>query len=193
MWKFVKSALDKNSWIDTNGNIQVIFWGRSNVGKSSLLNAITNQKISFVSKTPGRTQLINYFTDLNNKFIVDLPGYGYATMSKQKQQQMLNSIKQYLEFEPNPKHLFILLDSRSGITKLDHEIIDFITHLGLSFSLVYTKIDKLNQKDKSALIKKHAEQIQNYKFNSETFLVSAHKKINLDELVEYIDKILYQP
>ncbi|MCS4537133.1 ribosome biogenesis GTP-binding protein YihA/YsxC [Mycoplasma sp. CSL7475-4] len=193
MWKFVKSALEESSWIDTQGNMQVVFWGRSNVGKSSLLNAITNQKISFVSKTPGRTQLINYFADLNNKYIIDLPGYGYAAMGKEKQDKMLKSIAHYLQNEHNPKHIFILLDSRTGITKIDFEIINFISSLGLNFSLVYTKVDKLNQKEKSALIKKHNLQIQNELAHSdfETFLVSSQKKINLDELIEYIDKILY--
>ncbi|WP_029608729.1 ribosome biogenesis GTP-binding protein YihA/YsxC [Mycoplasma simbae] len=192
MFKFITSALEPGTWPATK-EPQVIFWGRSNVGKSSLLNALTDQKLAFVSKTPGRTQLINFFSDNNGKFLVDLPGYGYAQMSKSQQDKMLWAIKQYLSFNAGTKHLFILLDSRTGITKIDLETIHFIQQLGLKYSLIYTKLDKLNQKEKSALIKKHSQHIEANLIsdNVNVFLVSAQKRINLDELTQHISDILY--
>ncbi|TQC54155.1 YihA family ribosome biogenesis GTP-binding protein [Mycoplasmopsis mucosicanis] len=193
MWKFITSSLEPSTWHNTQNNQQIVFWGRSNVGKSSLLNALTSQNLAFVSKRPGRTQLINFFADNNNKYIVDLPGYGYAEMSKTQQEKMLKNIKMFLSNDPNPKHIFILLDSRSGITKIDLEILNFISQLQWNYSLIYTKIDKLNQKEKSALIKKHTEFLENYSLgtNINTFLVSAQKRINLDELVSFVDQLLY--
>lgn len=190
MWRFVTSSLKEETWHDTQGQQQIVFWGRSNVGKSSLLNSLTNQKISFVSKRPGRTQLINFFADNNNKYIVDLPGYGYAEMSKEKQQIMLSEIKNFLKNDLNPKHIFLLIDSRTGLTKIDIETLNFLNTLQWPISLIYTKLDKLNQKDKSSLIKKH-NQIFSNTDNIEAFLVSAEKKINLDELIQHISEILY--
>lgn len=193
MWKFITSSLEPSTWHNTQNNQQIVFWGRSNVGKSSLLNALTSQNLAFVSKRPGRTQLINFFADNNNKYIVDLPGYGYAEMSKTQQEKMLKNIKMFLSNDPNPKHIFILLDSRSGITKIDLEILNFISQLQWNYSLIYTKIDKLNQKEKSALIKKHTEFLENSSLETDinTFLVSAQKRINLDELVSFVDQLLY--
>ncbi|AIA29464.1 ribosome biogenesis GTP-binding protein YsxC (EngB) [Mycoplasmopsis californica] len=193
MFKFITSCLHPSTWHDTKGNPQIVFWGRSNVGKSSLLNALVGQKIAFVSKTPGRTQLINFFADNNNKYIVDLPGYGYAQMSKTQQNEMMQSIKQYLAKDPNPKHIFILIDSRTGVTAIDRNILSFIQSLSFNFSLIYTKLDKLNQKEKSTLIKNHNKLIEFNIIdeNTEAFLVSAQKKTNLDELINFINLILY--
>lgn len=193
MWKFVTSSLSEKTWHDTKGSIQLVFWGRSNVGKSSLLNSLTNQKIAFVSKTPGRTQLINFFKDNNDKYIVDLPGYGYAKMPKNQQENMLKSIKKFLEFNINPKHLFLLIDSRTSFTKIDLEVLAYIKYINIHFSIVYTKIDKLNQKEKSQLIKKHNQLLNEGLIdeNTETFIVSSEKNINIDELATYMQAILY--
>ncbi|KKB26731.1 GTP-binding protein EngB [Mycoplasmopsis meleagridis] len=193
MWKFIKSAPDKTSWLETN-NLQVCLWGRSNVGKSSLLNALTGQNISFVSKTPGRTQLINYFEDNNGKLIVDFPGYGYANISKEKQAKMLNNIKSFLLDIKSKKHLILLIDSRTGITQTDKETIDFLQNVIWPIDIVYTKIDKLNQSEKSKLIKKHNELVDNnyLSFINNVFFVSSLKKYNMEKLSEYIAKILYE-
>lgn len=192
MWKFLKSSSDRNNWLETD-EIQVCLWGRSNVGKSSLLNALIGQNISFVSKTPGRTQLINYFADLNGKLIVDLPGYGFANMSKVQQEMMINNIKNFLLDSSSEKHIILLIDSRTGITKVDLEYLNFLKHLNWPIDLVYTKIDKLNQSQKHQLKKKHLEIVKNENlfFIRNFFFVSSQKKTNLDMLVEYIDNILY--
>ncbi|ADN68783.1 ribosome biogenesis GTP-binding protein YihA/YsxC [Mycoplasmopsis fermentans] len=192
MWKFITSAIDKKQWLDCKNSFQVCFWGRSNVGKSSLLNAITNQNISFVSKHPGRTQLINYFADNNDKYIVDLPGYGYAEISKEKIIKMNLAVKDFLKNEPSPKHIFLLIDSRTRFTKNDLETLTFLNSLNWNYDIVYTKIDKLNQKEKSALIKKHNElNSKIFKKSAQVFLVSSQKNINLDDIVQHIEKLLY--
>ncbi|QSF13845.1 ribosome biogenesis GTP-binding protein YihA/YsxC [Mycoplasma sp. Mirounga ES2805-ORL] len=192
MWKFEKSALKPETWI-FNNELNVCFWGRSNVGKSSLLNAVTNQKISFVSKTPGRTQLINYFVDINNKIIVDLPGYGFAQMSKTKILEMNKYVDLFLKNKNISKHLFLLIDSRTGITKNDLSKINFLEKEKIPYDVIYTKLDKLNQKEKSSLIKKHDFLLKEEIINSNVhyFLVSSEKNINMNVLVQFIDNILY--
>ncbi|WP_029512929.1 ribosome biogenesis GTP-binding protein YihA/YsxC [Mycoplasmopsis iners] len=192
MWKFLKSATNKSSWIKTN-EIQVCLWGRSNVGKSSLLNALIGQNISFVSKNPGRTQLINYFEDNNGKLVVDLPGYGFANMSKEAQVKMINNIKSFLTDTSTKKYIFLLIDSRTGITKTDVEYLAFLRSLNWPISLVYTKLDKLNQKEKAQLIKQIDSEIAegNLMGINEIFTISSKTGRNMNELVSFIDKVLY--
>lgn len=192
MWKFIKSALKKETWIQCDDCKQICFWGRSNVGKSSLLNALVNQKISYVSKQPGRTQFINYFQEAD-RFIVDLPGYGYAQLSKEKIVEMNNWINAFLSQDKNPKTVFLLIDSRTGITKIDAEKISFLRSLNLPIHLIYTKIDKLNQREKSALVKKHNEYLSSKLLDDSThsFLVSSTNKIGINELVDFIENDIF--
>lgn len=195
MWKFDKSVNSKSDFINTPST-QVCFWGRSNVGKSSLINSITGQNISFVSKNPGRTKMVNYFKDNNDKYLVDLPGYGYAKMSKNELNHMMNLTLSYLNSNQCPKHLFLLIDSRTGITKIDFEMINLINShlLNLTASLVYTKSDKLNQKERAALIKQHNQYIDKSilnKFES-VFFVSSKTGRGMEDLVIEIENILYE-
>ncbi|WP_029513804.1 ribosome biogenesis GTP-binding protein YihA/YsxC [Mycoplasmopsis primatum] len=192
MWKFVKSALEKNTWLDCQNNHQLCFWGRSNVGKSSLLNSLVNQKISYVSKQPGRTQFINYFQE-DSRYIVDLPGYGFAKLSKEKIEKMNYWIELFLLNDHSPKTIFLLIDSRIGIGKIDIEKINFLKHTNWQIHLIYTKIDKLNQKEKSALIKKHNEFLKDDVLtqNTQYFLVSSTKNIGIDDLISYINENVY--
>ena len=105
MWKFIKSSSDKSNWL-IHDNKEICFIGRSNVGKSSLINALArNSKLAKVSKMPGRTQLINYFQNENDLIIVDLPGYGYANISYSIQEKMFNMIDEYL-FVKNLSSIF---------------------------------------------------------------------------------------
>lgn len=193
MWQFIKSASDKNSWFCSN-EVQLCFWGRSNVGKSSLLNSLTGQKISYVSKTPGRTQLVNFFKDNNDKIIVDLPGYGFANMSKSANLKMINNIKSFLQDKTSPKHILLLIDSRTGLTKIDVEYLTYLNSLIWPIALVFTKIDKLKQSEKVKLSK----QIDLYQKEAyfekveQIFFASAQKKLNMDELINYISSVLYK-
>ena len=126
------------------------FIGRSNVGKSSLLNAITKtKKLAKTSKTPGRTQSINVF-EINNKInIIDLPGYGFAKVSKVIRENLIALIENYIEYRKELDHVFLLIDSKVGIKNSDIDMLDFLNNCSRNFSVILTKIDKIsfNQAD----------------------------------------------
>ena len=126
------------------GNIDEIgFWGRSNVGKSSLLNCLTKTKIAKTSKTPGRTKSLNFFEVPNKIRLVDFPGYGFAKVSKQDKRMWSDVITNYLDSRRNLLCIFLLIDSRQGLMKIDLEAIDLLESFGNHFFVVFTKIDKV--------------------------------------------------
>ena len=131
-------------------NKECCFIGRSNVGKSSLLNAVTKtKKLAKTSKTPGRTQSINVF-EINDKInIIDLPGYGFAKVSKVIKEKLLILIEDYIEHREKLNHVFLLIDSKVGIKNSDIDMLDFLNNCSKEFSIVLTKIDKisLNHRD----------------------------------------------
>lgn len=192
MFKFYTSVASNDKFILVQNHPIIVFWGRSNVGKSSLINALCDQKISRTSKTPGRTQLINYFVDENEIFLVDLPGYGYAKMPVEQLKKMNNLVNDFFKIERSQKIVFLLIDSRLGIGKLDHEKLIFLSRIKVPTVLIYTKVDKLNQKDKSALIKKHQSFInENYNYHIiNTFFVSSLKNNNIHVLANYLNEII---
>ena len=170
MWKYLKSAADQNSWLKHAGK-ELVFWGRSNVGKSSLINALSETKIAKTSATPGHTKLINYFQTNNNKIIVDLPGYGYASLNKKQQNKIAGIIDFYFKNGQNNKEVCILIDAK----------IEYLKSLNIKFSIIITKIDKANQSQKYK-VKNQAMSLSN---DVEIFLVSATKKIGLNDLIEF--------
>lgn len=152
MWKFIKSSSNKNNWL-IHSNKEICFIGRSNVGKSSLINALANnKKLAKTSKTPGRTQLINYFETDSKKIIVDLPGYGFANISIENQKKMFLMIDQYF-LESKIDYVFVLIDSKIGITPKDEEIINHLLSLNHNVFLILTKIDKSIQSERSSSLK----------------------------------------
>ena len=118
------------------------FVGRSNVGKSSLINAIVGEKIARTSNTPGRTQSLNLFNVDDRALIVDLPGYGYARVSRETAVRWVMRLQNYLLCRPQLKRLFILIDSRVGAKDSDMELMDFCDKNGILYQIVYTKKDK---------------------------------------------------
>jgi GTP-binding protein len=118
------------------------FAGRSNVGKSSLLNALAGEKIARVSNTPGRTRTLNLFNWDDRIWLMDLPGYGYARVSKADQAAWLKRLEDYLSSRAELKKLFVLIDSRVGMKEADEVVIDFCKSEGIPFQIVYTKCDK---------------------------------------------------
>eukprot|EP01121_Diplochlamys_sp_Union-15-3_P010494 TRINITY_DN2950_c0_g1_i1.p1 TRINITY_DN2950_c0_g1~~TRINITY_DN2950_c0_g1_i1.p1 ORF type:complete len:218 (-),score=29.47 TRINITY_DN2950_c0_g1_i1:46-699(-) len=127
---------------------EIAFFGRSNAGKSSLINEVCSrrQKIQVVSKTPGRTQLI-YFIMFNRKFtLVDLPGYGFAAISKAQSEKFQKLSMEYIKDAPNRplKNVAILIDSRRGIAEIDISVMDLCEEIGAPYSIIMTKIDKLS-------------------------------------------------
>ncbi|MBU4691198.1 ribosome biogenesis GTP-binding protein YihA/YsxC [Mycoplasma zalophi] len=182
MWKFIKSANKKDSWLNST-NKEILFWGRSNVGKSSLLNSLAQSKIAKVSSTPGRTKLINYFSTNTDKIIVDLPGYGYAKMSQTEQKSISNMIGNYLQDREYIYSINILIDSRISLTSIDMEMIEMCLNLNHQVNLIVTKIDKSNQKE----LNKTKKDIQNYFPFLNVFYVSSKTRKNLDQLKSYYE------
>ena len=140
------------------GNIDEIgFWGRSNVGKSSLLNCLTKTKIAKTSKTPGRTKSLNFFEVPNKIRLVDFPGYGFAKVSKQDKRMWSDVITNYLDSRRNLLCIFLLIDSRQGLMKIDLEAIDLLESFGNHFFVVFTKIDKVKFLELEILMNKTEE------------------------------------
>jgi len=167
------------------------FIGRSNVGKSSLINSITNRKeLARISSTPGKTQTLNYFLVNQEWYLVDLPGYGYAKISKSKRKKWKQMIERYLLFRPNLYCVFSLIDSRLDLQKID---IDFLNWLGDSkvpFVIAYTKIDKVKKTLRDAQIKKIQNQLLEYwESLPQQFITSAETNAGGDEILSFIEEI----
>lgn len=177
MIKFVGSFSTVKSLPNTQFS-EYAFVGRSNVGKSSLINAIIQEKIARTSNTPGRTQSLNLFNIDDKAIIVDLPGYGYARVSKEESLRWLERLEEYLLNRSQLRRLFILIDSRIGAKDSDLELMDFCDENGICYQIVYTKQDKrvreTSQKEISH--ENHPAMV------SEILKTSAEKKTGLDEL-----------
>lgn len=133
---------------------EVCFAGRSNVGKSSLINALTGRKaLARASNTPGRTQEINYFALSDSHYLVDLPGYGFANAPLEKVRAWQALLKQYLSGRATLRRAFVLIDSRHGIKPVDEEIMSLLDSAAVTFQCVLTKSDKIKAKDESGLLK----------------------------------------
>ncbi len=133
--------------------LEVCFAGRSNVGKSSLINALTGRKgLARSSNTPGRTQEINYFTLGDEHFLVDLPGYGFANAPVAVVEKWQRLLKNYLVGRPNLRRAFVLIDSRHGMKKVDEEILKLLDTSAVTFQVVLTKADKVKAKDRDKVI-----------------------------------------
>jgi len=133
------------------------FIGRSNVGKSSLINMLTNHKsLAKISGKPGKTQLINHFLINKDWYLVDLPGYGYAKVSKNLRSGFSKIIYSYIESRENLINLFVLVDSRHDAQQIDLNFMEWLNANGIAFSIIFTKADKLTKKQL-------ADNIQNYK------------------------------
>ncbi|MBR9764936.1 MAG: YihA family ribosome biogenesis GTP-binding protein [Rhodobacteraceae bacterium] len=133
--------------------IEVCFAGRSNVGKSSLINALTGRKgIARASNTPGRTQEINYFTLGEERFLVDLPGYGYANAPLAVVEKWQRLLKQYLQGRQTLRRAFVLIDARHGVKAVDEEIMKLLDSAAVTFQCVLTKTDKVKLKDRERVL-----------------------------------------
>ncbi|WP_282182404.1 ribosome biogenesis GTP-binding protein YihA/YsxC [Aliiroseovarius marinus] len=133
--------------------IEVCFAGRSNVGKSSLINALTGRvKLARASNTPGRTQEINFFTTTGGPYLVDLPGYGYANAPVKIVEKWQRLLKNYLSGRQNLRRAFVLIDSRHGVKKVDEEIMTLLDKSAVTFQVVMTKADKVKEKDREKVL-----------------------------------------
>ncbi len=182
--EFIKSAVKPKDYPPpTKPEVAVV--GRSNVGKSSLINAIFKRSIAKVSANPGKTRLINFFS-LNDKiYFVDLPGYGYAAVSKKEREKWKEMIENYFYNRDNLKLVLLLVDSRYKPTNLDILMKEWLESLDIPYVIVATKVDKLNQSEKAKL-KKQIKTTLDIKDNIPIFLTSAKEGTGIKELVSYI-------
>ncbi len=167
------------------------FIGRSNVGKSSLINMLCNRKdLAMTSSKPGKTLLINHFLINNNWHLVDLPGYGYATTGKKMREQLQEIIENYILNREELTCLFVLVDSRHEPQKNDLEFMEWLGENGVPFALVFTKLDKLSHvkaiENTRAYKDKLAEQWEEL---PPIFLTSAEKFVGKEEILGYIEEI----
>lgn len=133
--------------------MEVCFAGRSNVGKSTLINALTGTKaLARASNTPGRTQEINYFTAGESHYLVDLPGYGYANAPLPVVEKWQRLLKQYLGGRQTLRRAFVLIDARHGVKKVDEEILSLLDSAAVTFQVVLTKSDKVKEKDREKVL-----------------------------------------
>jgi len=148
------------SGLPADDRIEVCFAGRSNVGKSSLINAITGRKaLARASNTPGRTQEINYFTLGEERYLVDLPGYGYANAPVNVVEQWQALLKQYLSGRASLRRAFVLVDSRHGIKTVDEEIMTLLDKSAVAFQVVLTKADKIKPSQYDGLLAQVREKL----------------------------------
>lgn len=167
------------------------FIGRSNVGKSSLINMLTQRKtLAKTSGRPGKTQLINHFLINKTWYLVDLPGYGYAKVSKSAKQTFVKLITDYIELRPNLTNLFVLIDIRLEPQKIDLEFIEYLGEHGIPFSLVFTKADKIGKSQRQKSIARfRRKMLEKWEEMPVQFLTSAEERIGRDEVLSYISSI----
>lgn len=171
------------------------FIGRSNVGKSSLINMLTGQnKLAKTSGRPGKTQLINHFKINNNWFLVDLPGYGYAKVSKSVKKTFQSFIKNYFLQREQLICTFVLIDCRHEPQKIDLEFMEFLGENEIPFSIIFTKSDKLKLSELNRNIKNYSKKMTQTLWEEmpQYFITSATSSDGKEELLAYIDEINQQ-
>jgi GTP-binding protein len=184
--KFLKSASSANDFPKDVGK-EIAFVGRSNAGKSTAINAIVNRKnIARTSKTPGRTQLINFFEIDTNHSLVDLPGYGYANVSKSKRKSWDYLITDYLQNREALRAVLLIVDSRRGLLDSDKVFIDFFLPMKKILHIVLTKSDKLKKREQENILNTVTKE---YDQNITAQLFSGTKKTGVDIAQERINEI----
>lgn len=188
---FLKSSQNISQCPETTAP-EVAFIGRSNVGKSSLINAITNRKkLAKVSATPGKTQLINHFEINSDWLLVDLPGYGWAKVSKTKKAEWEKNINDYLLDRENLIELFVLIDIRHEPQKIDVNFIEWLYDIEIPFSLIFTKADKLSRNKAISNTSKYMKIIKTiFGDKPNSILSSAEELTGTEEILEYINSLL---
>ena len=182
---FVKSAVKEKDYPEDIG-LEFAFVGKSNVGKSSLINSVTNRKkLAKTSKTPGRTQLVNYFLINKKYYFVDLPGYGFAKVPEYVKKDWGKIIEGYLQSERR-KIVFLLLDIRRIPTQDDKDLIEWLEHYNIDFRIILTKVDKLSNNERFKQLKEIKKKFPIFKYDP--FYYSSLSKEGREKLLEFIDE-----
>jgi len=189
--EFVKSSVQL-SQCPKHDIPEYAFLGRSNVGKSSLINMLTGRKkLAKTSTKPGKTQTINHFIINDSWYIADLPGYGYAKVSKKMREDWKNMIYNYVLNRKNLMTLFLLIDSRHDPIASDIEFMDFLGIKYVPFARIFTKADKMKKHELKKVIERHNERLlENWEELPPMIVTSSEDKQGRDELLEYIEKSL---
>lgn len=187
---FVISNTDVRKCPDTRLP-EYAFIGRSNVGKSSLINMLTGQKgLAMTSQKPGKTQLINHFIIDDSWYLVDLPGYGYARLGASNRESLRRIIETYILCREQLSSLFVLIDCRHEPQKIDLEFLQWLGENGIPFGIVFTKADKLSfnrLKENTEAYKQKL--LETWEELPPVFITSSEKKTGKEELLDYIDSI----
>ena len=168
------------------------FIGRSNVGKSSLINMLCgNRKLAKTSSTPGKTKLINHFIINDSWYLVDLPGYGFAKISQKGREELRKMINDYIEKSEEMVVLFVLIDSRHDITKIDREFLAGLGENGVPFAIIFTKGDKLGPNALKAQIDRHKEILsEDWEEMPPMFASSAETGAGKEDILDYIQQYI---
>ena len=174
-----------------DGKPEYAFIGRSNVGKSSLINMLTERrKLAMTSATPGKTLLINHFVINGEWYLVDLPGYGYAKRSKSQNDKLQEIISGYILDREQMTSLFVLIDCRHEPQKIDLEFIEWLGENGIPFSIVFTKADKMTRTALASNIASYKKRLlEEWEELPPIFITSAESKTGREELLQYINDI----
>lgn len=189
--EFLKGVVAMDG-LPPSDKIEVCFAGRSNVGKSSLINALVGQKnLARSSNTPGRTQEINFFTLAQDHYIVDLPGYGFAQAPVQVVEKWQRLMKAYLSGRPNLRRVFLLIDARHGPKSVDDEIMGLLDKCAVTFQAVLTKTDKIKDSEIAAVVDKTRQTLAKHPAAyPEIILTSSEKKQGLETLRAVVHSII---
>ena len=175
-----------------DGLPEFAFIGRSNVGKSSLINMLCNRRgLAKTSQTPGKTRLVNHFRINGSWYIVDLPGYGYAKMSNKGREELRRIISDYILGSGEMVLLFILIDSRHDLGKVDLEFLDWVGENGVPFALIFTKGDKMGPNVLKAQVEKNKLRLlESWEELPPVFVSSSETAMGKEEILDYIDRVL---
>ena len=187
-----KCSSERISQVPKDNLRDIAFIGRSNVGKSSLINMLTNHTgLAKVSATPGKTRLINHFCINNSWYLVDLPGYGYARTSKQLRGSFSKIITDYI-FKCEKMHfLFVLVDSRLEPQKIDLRFIELLGENGIPFGIIFTKADKLSQAQLNRNVKAYKAHLsEQWEELPPMFISSSEKGTGREEIISFIEEAL---
>ena len=189
--EFVISSARSDQCPPTEGRPEYAFIGRSNVGKSSLINMLTGRKkLAMTSSTPGKTMLINHFAINNEWFLVDLPGYGYAKRGKKEMEKLRNLIEYYVLERKELTCLFVLIDSRLTPQRIDLEFIQWLGEEGVPFSIIFTKADKNKTGELRKNVNRFLDELRKeWEELPPHFVTSSAQGRGRDEVLDYIDQI----
>jgi GTP-binding protein len=184
-------SADKLTDLPPPCGIEIAFAGRSNSGKSSAINTLANRnRLAFVSKTPGRTQLINFFSLGNNRFLVDLPGYGYAKVPEAMRLHWQKVLSRYLMERESLYGLVLIMDARHPLTQLDHQMLNWFLPTGKPVHVLLSKADKLGKQQATTTLRAVRAELERSYPNCTVQLFSSQKRVGLEEAEAVIGKWL---